>query len=88
MAKTIDYWTAVWCQPCKSLKPKVQALCDRYGWTLIEHDFDDPSMHHVAVTLGIQSVPTLYMRANDELKILTGSTANPLNVKRMMVKYD
>jgi thiol-disulfide isomerase/thioredoxin len=82
--KTIDYWTAVWCTPCKALKPKVQALCAKNGWTLIEHDFDDPANHLLAVTLGIQSVPTLYMRHNDRLRILTETTATSLNVKKEM----
>lgn len=83
MPPTIDYWSAAWCAPCKTLKPKVRALCEANGWSLHEHDLDkEPD---AALALSILGVPTLFLHTESGAQMrLNSDAASPLNIKKAM----
>lgn len=81
MNPSIEYWSAVWCQPCKTLKPKVQAMCLQYGWPLVEYDLDDNA--ELAASLGIQSVPTLFLRVDGHTTPVTGSAISLQHIRKV-----
>jgi thioredoxin 1 len=71
--KTIYYFTADWCQPCKRTRPVVEELNREQssaGFQII--DVDDNS--DLVKTFGIQSVPTFILFNNGvEKKRIIGS---------------
>jgi thioredoxin-like negative regulator of GroEL len=81
---SIDYWSAIWCQPCKTLKPKIRDLCEKEGWALIEHDLDEES--ETAAALGIMTVPTLFLHAKGHTTPMTGSTVSMINIRKVMAR--
>lgn len=61
--KTLYYHTAVWCPPCKALKPKVKALCDENGIVFEEIDIDDPTK--TPKVDDILGVPVIVIESSD-----------------------
>ena len=80
----IDYWSASWCQPCHTLKPKVIKLAAQRGFRFVEHDVDVETSQ--AVTLHILGVPTLFIQAADALfpAIVTSTMATIPQIKKAM----
>jgi thioredoxin-like negative regulator of GroEL len=50
-------FTASWCGPCKSLKPKLAALSDKWGFTVAVVDAGDQP--ELAALFGVRAVPTV-----------------------------
>jgi thioredoxin-like negative regulator of GroEL len=50
-------FTASWCGPCKTLKPKLSALADKWGFTLAIVDAGD--QRELAGLYGVRAVPTV-----------------------------
>lgn len=71
--KTVYYFTADWCQPCKKTRPIVEELNREQttaGFQIIDVD-DNPEL---VKTFGIQSVPTFILFDDGiEKKRLIGS---------------
>lgn len=59
--KRILYITATWCQPCKLLKPKIQAMQSRYPITILDADTNAAAISKYAV----RSVPTIIIVDGD-----------------------
>lgn len=77
--KTIYYFTADWCQPCKKTRPIVEELNREQtiaGFQIIDVD-DNPEL---VKTFGIQSVPTFILFENEQEKnrIIGGKTREEL----------
>lgn len=53
----IAIFTASWCGPCKSLKPKMEVLAQRLGFKLV--GIDAGSNRDVAADYGVRSVPSM-----------------------------
>ena len=77
--KTIYYFTADWCQPCKKTRPVVEELNREQttaGFQII--DVDDNS--ELVKTFGIQSVPTfiLFNEGIEKKRIIGSQTREQL----------
>ena len=73
--KTILYFTASWCGPCKSLAPRMEALSGQINYRKIDVDGNqDLSMKY-----GVRNVPTLVKvdGNGNEVSRLVGN--NPLD---------
>lgn len=71
--KTIYYFTADWCQPCKKTRPIVEELNRdqaEAGFQIIDADVNP----ELVKTFGISSVPTFIMFENEkETRRITGA---------------
>jgi len=68
--KTILYFTASWCGPCKSLAPRMEALSGQINYKKIDVDGNqDLSMKY-----GVRNVPSLVLvnENGEELNRLVG----------------
>lgn len=77
--KTVYYFTADWCQPCKKTRPIVEELNREQsaaGFQIIDVD-DNPEL---VKTFGIQSIPTFILFENEQEKnrIIGGKTREEL----------
>lgn len=53
----IAIFTASWCGPCKSLKPKMEVLAQRLGFKLVA--VDAGNNRELAAAYGVRSVPSM-----------------------------
>ena len=62
----VDFW-APWCGPCKMLAPILDQAAKEYAGKLIvaKVNIDDES--ETAVSLGVQSIPTMFFIRNGEI---------------------
>ena len=68
--KQILYITATWCQPCKLLKPKIQAMQSKFPITILDADTNAELLSKYAV----RSVPTILIVNRDtEIARLVGN---------------
>lgn len=77
--KTVYYFTADWCQPCKKTRPIVEELNveqTEAGFQII--DVDDN--HDLVKTFGIKSVPTfiLFEGGIEKNRLIGGQTREQL----------
>ena len=62
--KTVKYFSATWCQPCKQFKPVMQEIANEvYNVQFIDVD----SQAAVAQQYGIRSVPSLVFEEDGNL---------------------
>lgn len=54
----VDFW-AVWCGPCRTIAPHVEALADEFDGKAIVGKLDVDKSRNSAIKFGIQSIPTL-----------------------------
>lgn len=54
----VDFW-ATWCGPCRAMAPHLDAIADQYDGKVRIVKVDVDHNQQVAVTYGIQSLPTL-----------------------------
>jgi len=55
--KTILYFTAAWCGPCKALAPRMEKLSGQIKYQKIDIDGN----HDMSAKYGIRNVPTLVL---------------------------
>ena len=55
----VDFW-AVWCGPCKMIKPHVDALAEEYAGRVKVVSVDVDNEREIAEKYGIMSIPTLF----------------------------
>lgn len=77
--KTVYYFTADWCQPCKKTRPIVEELNrdqTTAGFQIIDVDVN----HELVKNFGIRSVPTFILFENGEEKnrLIGGQTKESL----------
>ena len=57
MKKTILYFSASWCQPCRTLGPIMDSVADQVAWRKIDVDNDT----ELSVKYGVRNIPTLVL---------------------------
>jgi thiol-disulfide isomerase/thioredoxin len=62
--KKILYITATWCQPCIQLKPKIQAMQNKFPITILDADTNAAAIRKYA----IRNIPTILI-INGDLEI-------------------
>jgi len=77
--KTVYYFTADWCQPCKKTRPIVEEL-NREQTTAGFQIIDVDDNQELVKTFGIQAVPTFILFENEQEKnrIIGGKTREEL----------
>ena len=74
--KTIYYFTAEWCQPCKRMQPNIEAfLQEQPDIKYVKIDVDDNGT--LAIDMDVKSVPTLMAYTNGEVKKNIGALPLP-----------
>lgn len=63
MKKTILYFSADWCGPCKTTLPNVAKITGKYKVPLEIHDID--SEYDLAIQYNVCQVPTIVKLIND-----------------------
>jgi thioredoxin 1 len=54
----VDFW-AVWCGPCRSIAPHVEALAQEFAGRAVVAKLDVDNNRGTAIKYGISSIPTL-----------------------------
>jgi thioredoxin 1 len=77
--KTIFYFTADWCNPCKKMKPIAEEINREYADISIKF-IDADAEIELAKSFGIRSVPTLILmdEGNEVRRIIGAKTKNEL----------
>ena len=63
----VDFW-AEWCGPCRALGPTIDELADKFDGTAIVSKVDIDAEGELAQKFGIQSIPTVLVFQNGEVK--------------------
>jgi thioredoxin-like negative regulator of GroEL len=63
----VVYFSAVWCGPCKMLKPAMHALKADYGFDYVELDVADFTPAELQ-TLGVRNLPNVRVLSNTVVK--------------------
>ena len=68
--KTILYFTASWCGPCKALAPRMEKLASQINYRKIDVD----SNQDMSMKYGVRNVPSLVLvdENGTELNIMVG----------------
>ena len=75
--KQAIYFTAAWCGPCQALKPQIQSSGLPIQFTDVDQN---PSL---AETMGVRSVPTIFLMENGAIKQrMTGNNINIQAIKQ------
>ena len=61
----VDFW-ADWCQPCHMLAPVIDELAEAYGDRITVAKVDIDADRDLAVTYGINSIPTVLLFKDGE----------------------
>jgi len=62
----VDFW-ADYCAPCKMIAPMIDELADEYAGRMRVGKLDTADNRQVAITYGIQSIPTLLLVKGGEM---------------------
>ena len=57
MKKTILYFSAAWCGPCRTLGPIMDSIADKVAWKKIDVDTDT----ELSAKYGIRNIPSLVL---------------------------
>ena len=67
--KKLLYFSAVWCQPCRTLGP----IMEQVGQKIPVEKIDVDSLPHIASAYGIRNIPTVVLLENgEEVRRFTG----------------
>ena len=80
--KTIKYFSATWCGPCKAFKPVMNEIASE-GYSVQFIDVDHSQ--EVAVNYSVRSVPTVVIEENGiEVNRFTGAIPKSQVLERLM----
>ena len=80
--KTIKYFSATWCGPCKAFKPVMNEIVSE-GYSVQFIDVDHSQ--EVAVNYSVRSVPTVVIEENGiEVNRFTGAIPKSQVLERLM----
>mmetsp|Transcript_53084 Transcript_53084/g.128835 ORF Transcript_53084/g.128835 Transcript_53084/m.128835 type:complete len:152 (+) Transcript_53084:130-585(+) len=76
--KSVLYFTATWCPPCKAIKPLYEELSDKYGDVAFgKIDVDENS--EAAAEFNISAVPTfVFFDGEEQIERFSGADPNQL----------
>lgn len=82
--RTLFYHSAEWCAPCKTLRPKVEALCKENGIAFFPIDIDDPKQ--TPLVSNILGVPVIAISnsAGEINHVLLSHEARMPNIKKAL----
>lgn len=63
----VDFW-APWCGPCRMLAPGVETIAEEYEGKLKVCKVNVDDNPEICMTLGISSIPALFLFKNGEVK--------------------
>src|SRR5690606_33253706 len=52
----LDFWAA-WCEPCRTLAPLLEKLCEEYGGAFVLGKVDTEKEQELAEAFGVQGIP-------------------------------
>tara|TARA_B100000287_G_scaffold361864_1_gene354831 strand:- start:337 stop:582 length:246 start_codon:yes stop_codon:yes gene_type:complete len=79
--KTIKYFSAAWCGPCKTFKPIMNEIANE-GYSVQFIDIDQSSV--LAESYNVKSVPTVIIEENgSEVDRLIGTTSKQVVLERL-----
>lgn len=55
----VDFY-AVWCGPCRILKPRLKEIAKEYGDQIVVYSIDAEQAPQLSMLMGVQAYPTLY----------------------------
>jgi thiol-disulfide isomerase/thioredoxin len=64
MTTLIHYVGASWCAPCRTVKPRVEDLCKKYGIHLIVHNYDELPEEESS---NVGKLPTIRISHNSQI---------------------
>ena len=80
----VDFW-ADYCAPCKMIAPMVDELADEYAGKMRVGKLDTSENRQVAITYGVQSIPTLLFFKNGEVAdTLVGANVTQDSLKQKL----
>jgi putative thioredoxin len=80
----VDFW-APWCQPCKVLKPMLEALTSEYDFILVKVNTEENQ--EIAAQMGIRGIPDVRLyRDGAEVDRFSGALPEP-QVRAFLEKY-
>ena len=72
----VDFW-ATWCNPCRSLSPRIDELAERYSGKVEIVKYNVDENYEFSNKYGIRSIPALLFFKNGELvKTINGAVPN------------
>ncbi len=82
----VDCW-APWCGPCRMIAPTIEALAKDYKGKVVVAKLDTDQAPKTAMSLGINSIPTLiFFKDGEQVDRLTG--AHPrANIESVIKKH-
>lgn len=73
----VDFY-ADWCGPCKALSPVIKQIAGEYKSRVTTIKIDTEKKQNIALKYGIQSIPTIMLFHNGEVKMrLNGAYPYP-----------
>lgn len=79
-----DFW-AEWCGPCKVIAPMLEQIAQEYDGRIKIAKIDVDENNHVAMRLGVQSIPTLILFKNGQaVERLVGSMPKERMLSRIL----
>ncbi|MCK6456282.1 MAG: thioredoxin [Phycisphaerae bacterium] len=63
----VDFW-ADWCMPCRALGPIIDELASEYHGRMKVGKLDTEANQHTAIKYSVQSIPTIILFQNGEIK--------------------
>ena len=82
----VDFF-AVWCGPCKTMKPILEELKRKMGDALIILKIDIDKSPKAAAVYQIQSVPTLILFKNGEIKWRQSGVVSVNELVQILLQY-
>ena len=80
--KTMKYFSAVWCGPCKAFKPIMNEIADE-GYSIEFIDVDQEQ--NKATKYGVRSVPTVVIEENGiEVDRFVGSIPKQMVLEKLL----
>ena len=79
-----DFW-AEWCGPCKMIAPVLEEIAEEYDGRIKITKVDVDQSNHMAMQLGVQSIPTLVLFKNGQpVERLVGAMPKDRLLSRIM----
>lgn len=79
------YFTATWCMPCKTFGPRLTAVAEQLGVTLVKIDAEEH--HDMIEEFGVMSLPTVVVMRNGQQGDRMVGAGNEASIKKFLEPY-